>query len=488
MDLPPSPQQAQPPSDLRRGAVLARRLVAGVAMTVVVGLLAALLVTFARARNVSHAVATPTPAPLASWSVAPHLGNEPVLPIIAPSDSWVVYEAGVTDLNGEHILRRSDDAGATWHELPVPDGGLGGYRLGHLEIWVDPANAQNVLATLSRNVPEQNQQDCPTLRTAVAFARQGVATSNTPTSAPGNCHLQYFSTDSGAHWTEMRFPIPGSISLGGIHPGDLQSQGTRLFTATHYHGQDPLVRIFASQDRGATWHVADTGLYAPDRTICDFVAAPDSTTLYATTTTSACFQITPQSIITLWRGDDAGAHWTQVGQLPGVATKVIDAFPSAGHADFTLYTVGPGIYVRVWVSEDGGRVWAAAPDPGTVAMFLSDPHDGSLIMIPPPSGSSYSVPQSAPAQLHPEQPTPTTQTPTSAANREVKSWRPRQQSWRPIARSLPRPPDSSYTFTNVYYALVLYSENGGRTLWAGTGSPNANGVGMFYSVRMARLP
>jgi hypothetical protein len=154
---------------------------------------------------------------------------------------------------------------------------------------VDRANSQNVIATLSRSLPQQNLQNCPTQRATVAFARQGAATANSPTSAPGNCHLQYFSADGGEHWTAMRFPMPDSISLGGVlSDQELQSRGILLFTAIHYRGQDILARIFVSQDHGATWNLADTGLYAPDRAICEFLAAPDSSTLYATTATPEC--------------------------------------------------------------------------------------------------------------------------------------------------------------------------------------------------------
>ena len=55
-----------PPVMPRRNAGLIRGLVASVAILLVVGLLAALFATFARGRNDTRLVATPTPGPLAS--------------------------------------------------------------------------------------------------------------------------------------------------------------------------------------------------------------------------------------------------------------------------------------------------------------------------------------------------------------------------------------------------------------------------------------
>jgi hypothetical protein len=495
---------ALPPVISRRDAGLIRGLVASAAIIVVVGLLAALFATFARGRNDRHLLATPTPGPLASWSVAPHLATEPVPPIIAPSDPAVVYEAGIiSDGTGPisadtpRVFRRSDDAGATWHDLPVPDGGLGPYTLDSLALWVDPANAENVIATLSRELPEQGQQDCPTNRASVAFARQVGASASTPASGPQSCQLQYCSVDGGEHWSEMRFPVPGAISNSDIVFSDvvahrrlrqLQSQGTRLYTAIHYLGVENVTRILVSQDRGATWNLADVGLYGSDRGICDFLAAPDSTTLYATTGASACGQDFPSASVTLWRSDDAGVHWNRLGQLPGNFGQLVGAFKSAGHADFTLYIItvptrGRG-YTQAWASEDGGREWNAAPDPGTVMsgkMFLSEAHDGSLVVITPPS---FSVVESTPATLTP----PATRTASSGASPKdyaIMAWRPGQASWRPIAQPL-------LTEADIFHHQIVdtvesYTANGERTLWAAIASRNANGDGMIYGVRMARL-
>jgi hypothetical protein len=289
----------------------------------------------------------------------------------------------------------------------------------------------------------------------------------------------------------MRFPVQGAIDNGDLTWSDvvahrrlrpLQSQGTRLYTAIHYLGVENMTRILVSQDRGATWNLADVGLYGTDRGICDFLAAPDSTTLYATTGASGCTYLFPSDSITLWRSDDAGAHWNRLGQLPGASGQLIGAFKSPDHADYTLYIItspqrGEG-YTHAWASEDGGRVWKAAPDPGTGDMFLNEPHDGSLIIISPPS---YSDAPSPPA-------TAATQTASSAASQEghaVMSWRPDQASWRPIAQPL-------LTVADIFHAQIIdtvesYAQNGGRRLWAAIASRNATGAGMIYSVRMARL-
>jgi hypothetical protein len=474
---------------------LARGLVANAAISVIVGLLAALLAACAPASTDARVVASPTAAALPSWSVAPHLVDQPVPPVIAPSDPAVVYEAGVLgDESGlitahsQRIFRRSDDAGATWRDLSVPDGGLGGYTLDSLALWVDPANAQNVLATLARALPEQGQPACPTNRGAVAFARQAGAMAYTPASGPAGCQLQYFSADGGAHWSELRFPVPGAISNGDSVWSDvdsqrglrqLQSQGERLYTAIHYRGQDILTRIMVSQDHGATWNLADGGLYGEDRGICEFLAAPDAATLFATTGAPACDQLGPYGSITLWRSDDAGAHWMRLGPLPDTSGQLIGAFTSPGQADFALYIITEPVrgrgYQHAWASEDGGRGWQAAPDPGA-AMFLSEPHDGSFISV---SSLPYRAAQATPA-------TAGTRTPSSDATQDgqaTRDWRPGQASWRPIAR----PPLNVEDVAQIVDTIESYVQNGRRSLWAVIASRNPNGEGMVFSVRVAQL-
>jgi hypothetical protein len=500
----PLPQQAanerngrstvmtQPPARLRRDVSWARRIIASAAIIAVVALLGALFATFAHSRNEPRVAASPTAGPPVSWSVAPHLANQPVPPILAPSDPSVVYEAGITGANFAYVFRRSDDAGATWHDLSVPNSILGADTVGDIAIWVDPTNAKNVIVTLSRLLPGQREQDCPTVRPTVAFARLGYAAENTPSGGALRCFLQYFSVDGGDHWTEMRLPVSGSIFKGWNLTqrtlNQLQSQGMRLYTAIHNRGEQSLTRIFTSQDRGATWNLADTGLYAADRSICDFVATPDSTTLYATTGATECFQTTTLQDITLWRSDDAGAHWNQLGRLPGGASKLIGAFKSAGHVDFTLYVAATGQepvlglgVESAWVSEDGGRQWNAVPDLGDHMIsnaFLNERRDGSLYQITQTLGQATSAtPASAPTAT----PSPT----NGAGIKEVRTplnfmrWSPGQTGWRQIAQPIT---DS----LSLIYAVESVSNDGARTLWAVT----QTSVGLqsgTYSVRMARL-
>jgi hypothetical protein len=485
-----------PPHPTRRDTNLARGLVASLAILLVVGLLATIFATFGRGKNGARLATTPTAGVFAPWTVVPRLANQPAPPIIAPSDPAVVYEAALTGPNSEHIFRRSDDAGATWRDLPVPDGGLSAYALGDLAIWVDPANAQNVVATLGRLLPPGNERDCPTLGATAGFARQGAATPNTPGSGSGGCHLQYFSADGGLHWSEMRFPVPGSMTSGwGVSLRTLtvlQSQGTRLYTAIHYRGESGLVRVFVSQDRGATWTLADNGLYGQGHSICDYRVVPDSNTLYATTGRDECFQmITPQPI-TLWRSDDAGAHWSQMGQLPGSAAILISAVKRSGHPEPALAIAAfdkarAERSERAWVSEDGGRQWTAAPDQSvndTLNVFMGGPRDGSLIQITQSLGAILQpLPQGTPTT-----PGIATATPspvgvsggaTSRPHADFTSWSPGQTGWRQIAQSLEG--------TDVVYAAVSHdAKNGTPLLWAVTTSADVAG-NATYSVRTVTL-
>jgi hypothetical protein len=65
------------------------------------------------------------------------------------------------------------------------------------------------------------------------------------------------------------------------------------------------------------------------------------------------------------------------------------------------------------------------------------------------------------------------------------AWRPGQARWRPIAQPL-------LTEADIFHHQIIdtvesYAQNGKRALWAAIASRNANGDGMIYSVRMARL-
>jgi hypothetical protein len=433
-----------------------------------------------------------------------------VPPIIAPSDPEVVYEAGVLgDASGvvtthsQRVFRRSDDAGATWHDLSVPDGGLGAYTLDALAIWVDPANAHHVITTLARDLPEQGQAACPTNPAAVAFAGRLGAHAQTGASGPAACQLEYFSADGGVRWSELRFPVPGAIDNGDIVWSDvvsqrglhrLQSQGTNLFTAIHYRGQARLTRIFVSHDQGATWRLADGGLYGEERGICDFLVAPDTATLYATTGAPGCDPLAAYGFITLWRSDDAGAHWNRLGLLPGSSGQLIGVFKAPGQADFTVYIctadpAGAYAYSHAWASADGGRVWQEAPDPGDAffngAMFLSESHDGSLIVITPPRVPAVASPPAPRATLG----IVGTQTPSSDANQAgqpVSAWRPGQPGWRPIARPLLRVADVGHA--QIVDTIESSPQRGGQTLWSVIASRNAAGDGMVFSVHTANLP
>ena len=76
--------------------------------------------------------------------VAPHLANQPAPPMLEPSETHIpsCSSAGIAGAHFAYVFRRSDDAGATWRNLSVPDSILGAFTLGHIAILGGPGKRE----------------------------------------------------------------------------------------------------------------------------------------------------------------------------------------------------------------------------------------------------------------------------------------------------------------------------------------------------------
>jgi hypothetical protein len=409
-----------PPHHSRRDR--RRGLLAVAAMVAVVVLLAAVIHTMLPPRlgsrgptpSPSH---TPSPtgtasvavpvAPSGQWQSLNALTYSTKMlpgggPAIAPSNPLVVYEPMLPASGQPASLRRTEDGGKSWVELPVPVST--GSNLDWFGAVVNPFDARTVYLVAE----QRNPTSCPP---SSAYPRGA-------TSGIGPCVFNYVSTDAGSHWQRLAIGVTTAIGLGAdtAKPG-LLVQGTRLYaTGADFgcSGEKNLIceRILTSTD-GMSWVAIDHYLAVnQSQFICDWAATPQGSTVFAITGANGPLGCTyyPNQL-TLWRSDDVGVNWTRVGALP---TPNIRGFVAAGGGDapITLYanlpaTVGTSIdsygYRNPVLSDapsdlrastDGGKTWQRAPSAGIGGGLKPDAQpvgvisDGALLMPFTAAGSN----------------------------------------------------------------------------------------------------
>ena len=306
--------------------------------------------------NAGNQKPTPTPG-TQGWVSVSALSNSPIQPVISPSDPRVVYEQQPQSVG----IRRSDDDGAHWHSLPLP---VAASQVQSLLIMVNPAKAQNVFLTLDLAL---SSSSCPASQ---------ASTGQISAYAGGSCQVQYASTDGGAHWALMRWSASVSGFAGAaVTVGSVIAQGDRLYWLIYDAQQHQ--RLIVSTDGGATWQFADEALLAQQQGLCNFAAAASGSTLFAFAQSGACAlpvgylaktasPAQTQSALTVWKSDDAGAHWAQAGTFPYQSPDT-QAFLALGNdAGQPLLVGAAGIgdsYTRL-ISTDGGATWQAMPAQG----------------------------------------------------------------------------------------------------------------------------
>lgn len=367
-----------------RPPIFARRVggaLAAVAAMAIVGAVAALLLTSAPGGSVGPGHPGQTTVPSGRWvSLDPLAADVQFdandLPAIAPSDPHVVYETLVYGIQQGQpgTLRRTDDGGATWHDLPIP---VPAADVGHAGFLVSPLDAHMVFLSLV----DTHAADCPP-GTAQPMTEAG--------SGAVLCWIQYSSTDGGAHWTLTKLPAPGTLTPNltnnsgtSVSAGHDPGGKVWLYALLNCPGAQLCSRLVRSDD-GLTWQYADSPLLSEGaQNVCATTADTRGTAVYAVTIAAKGCDWLEQQPLTLWRSDDAGLHWLRLGPLatPNIRGMLV----AHGSGKALLYAAEPrttqmatdkmgGKYplfssdpADVKVQTDGSATWVSAPSAGIPA-------------------------------------------------------------------------------------------------------------------------
>jgi len=330
----------------------------------------------------------------AGWQNLPALANGPTQPVIAPSDPQVVYFAGGgTTVKGQaptYTLARSDDGGATIHHLPFPT--LNGQTIDTyaplvLNVVVNPLNPQTVYLYTQIEVAACPANFAPLAMRRVSLdaglgARRG-ARGEAPLA--GNvCQPEFVSTDGGESWGLLNLPAKGLLGItspdGNRAERAIQIQGTRLYGTVSdvmlaASGVPVGGRLVVSEDGGVTWTLVDAPIAAQGLVAYDFAATPSGSTVFVVSENPQTVQLpTLNADSHLWRSDDAGATWTELGPIPnasvaggsisGMAATVAASGQPILYLDPASDNTGKTLPVEA--SADGGQSWQSAPAVGSL--------------------------------------------------------------------------------------------------------------------------
>jgi photosystem II stability/assembly factor-like uncharacterized protein len=303
-------------------------------------------------------------------------------PMFHPTDPNVVYACG------EGVLRVSSDRGVTWRPL-VQDPPWGTAAI--TALGMDPGNPNLMFAGTGADAycshDGGRSWDHISGVPALGFFVDPTSPTDSRTCFVAAPDGVYRSDDSGKTWREATSGLPRRGIRGFCGGADPGSGRVVLYCTVPSGAQDGAYvgGVYRSLDRGDTWEsamgeginkdIAKRDQYGAD-SVAQYsfiaMAANHPDTVYVTTRGTGYW---PPYHWTVYRTDDAGAHWrscftgdprfenpnVQVGWLVydlswGWGGPPIGFSVNPAHPDVALYTNAGELYV----TDDGARTWRCA--------------------------------------------------------------------------------------------------------------------------------
>jgi hypothetical protein len=404
------------------------------------------------------------------WQPVAGLTTLASAPVIAPSDPRVVYLAG-----SDETLRRSDDDGATWHNLPLPAQFPQGATVQWVDLFVSPIHAQTVFVTAA--VSLNNQPDCSAVKSTTYIGALARFSGYVP------CNLQYVSTNGGQTWHHAQIDIQNNANGLSDVVGNLNGDAINIYpySAPPQAGVDgalydfawfgpqigsPSYRVVRSTDGGLTWHAIDQDLQNAGLNACDYAVSDRDGTLFAVVASSGCSYDAPPPI-QLWRSTDHGTHWTQAalpsqgleeGMTVTNGTLYLALAVPSGQAHVGGGTLGP---TNIYASTNAAHSWTTAPAKGVPTGALA--FNPQLVGVGGAALISFDAPGSQSSSL------------------PLFTWLAGADSW----HSGDVPPLMALNFARIL--VTRDGQSGVLTYWAVVGAAGPNSNQAYYSVQRVRL-